>query len=178
MMRGYDYGYGQMMGGGWWGLLAGLFWLAVLAGIVILVIWAVRQFTRGSHGHDAGHAPYTGQARRDEACEIARIRYAKGEISREQYAEICHGLGVPGPPPAGPPQGAPGAYHQPPQAPPPPPQAPRTATARRLVGPADPSRCRVHSRPCEGDRAGVYAAASPEPAPPAALSASAARVAR
>ena len=124
MMQGYDYGYGPMMGGGggWWWVLIALFWLIVIAGVVLLVVWGIRQLNKAAHGHEApGGSPYGQQpGGRDEACEIARVRYAKGEITREQYAEICHGLGVPGPPPMQPPV----AYGQPPQAPPAPPAQP------------------------------------------------------
>jgi uncharacterized membrane protein len=122
MMQGYGNGYGVMGGGGWFGIVAALFWLLVIAGIVVLIVWGIRQLSGGGHGHSA-QAPGGGvaaQPARDEACEIARVRYAKGEITREQYAEICHGLGVPGPPPMQPPV----AYGQPPQPPAAPPAQP------------------------------------------------------
>jgi len=104
MMQGYGYGYGPMGGGGF-GILAAIFWLLVIAGVVVLIVWGIRQLSGSGHGHRAaGPGSAAGQpGGRDEACEIARVRYAKGEITREQYAEICHGLGVPGPPPMQPP---------------------------------------------------------------------------
>jgi putative membrane protein len=76
-----------MMGGGY-GWLIWLFGLLVLVGIVLLVIWAVRTMG-GSGSHQGPHAPRT-----DEACAVARERYAKGEITKEQYEEICATLGV------------------------------------------------------------------------------------
>lgn len=93
MMRGYGFDYGPMMGGigWWWQVLIVLFWLLVIAGVVLLVIWVVRQ-TSGA-GHGAAHQPPL-QPTKDEACEIARIRYAKGEITKEQYEELCRTLGV------------------------------------------------------------------------------------
>jgi uncharacterized membrane protein len=99
MMQGY--GYGNMMGWGW-GIIAAVFWLLVIAGVVVLVVWGIRQLSGNAHGHKTpGQGYYAEQPRGDQACEIARVRYAKGEITREQYAEICQGLGVPGPPPGG-----------------------------------------------------------------------------
>jgi putative membrane protein len=84
--QGYGYGgYGNMMGGGGWLFL--LFGLVALAGIVLLVIWAVRAMSgTGQHPHSP--------PRVDDACAIARARFAKGEITREQYEEICKVLGV------------------------------------------------------------------------------------
>lgn len=123
MMRGYGYGY-NMMGGGWFGIVAAIFWLLVIAGVVVLIVWGIRQLSSGAHGHRTpGTGYYAEQGRQDDACNIARTRYAKGEISREEYAEICRNLGVPGPPPPVGPTGpyvAPGQYRQP--APPPPQQ--------------------------------------------------------
>jgi putative membrane protein len=83
----YGYGrFGNMMGGfgGWLFLLFGLL---VLAGIVLLVVWAVR-----AAGGSAMHQPPARPV--DEACAIAKVRYAKGEITKEQYEEICKTLGV------------------------------------------------------------------------------------
>lgn len=90
MMRGYYYGYPDMMGGGW-GLLMLLFWLVVIALVVLLVVWAVRHADR-SHGVRPPAPP--AEAKRDEACEIARTRFARGEIAKEEYEEICRTLGV------------------------------------------------------------------------------------
>jgi putative membrane protein len=84
--RGYGYGGGMM--GGWGGLVFAFFGLLVLVAIVLLVVWAIRT-TQGS-GHK--QPPAAGSA--DEACAIARARYAKGEITKEQYEEMCRTLGV------------------------------------------------------------------------------------
>ena len=88
--RDYGYGgYGNMMDG-YGGLMFGFFALLVLVGIVVLVIWAVR--TMGGSG--SHHAPQGPPAVRplDDACSIARTRYAKGEITKEQYEEMCSTL--------------------------------------------------------------------------------------
>jgi uncharacterized membrane protein len=103
MMYGYGNGYGGQMGGGGWffGLLFFGFAALILVGIVLLVIWAVRS---SSDGHTGTGGGISGQPPRatppavapqaDEACTIARKRYASGEITKEQYEEICRTLGV------------------------------------------------------------------------------------
>jgi putative membrane protein len=85
--QGYGYGgWGNMMnGGGGWLVL--IFGLMVLAGIALLVVWAVRAMS------GSGQHPQT-PSRVDDACAIARTRFAKGEITKEQYEEICKALGV------------------------------------------------------------------------------------
>jgi putative membrane protein len=93
MMRGYGYGYNNMMGGAGWfgGLLTLLFGALVIAGIVLLVIWAVR----ASGGHNVASTPPQppGAAGHDEAVAIAKRRFASGEITSDQYKEIMHSLG-------------------------------------------------------------------------------------
>ncbi len=66
-----DYGYG-MMGGGWW-ILMFIFWILVLIGIVLLIkyLW--------EHGGT--------KAGQESALEILKKRYAKGEISKEEFEE-------------------------------------------------------------------------------------------
>lgn len=91
MMGPYGWGY-DMMGGGWFGgLLMLLFSVLIIAGVVLLVIWAVRQST----GHTSSEgpqrsSPHTGS---DEAIAIARKRLASGEITPEQYEELMRTLG-------------------------------------------------------------------------------------
>jgi putative membrane protein len=56
--------------------------LAVLIGLVWLVIWAVRRFSANStsNGFQNGSA--------QSAKDFTQIRYAKGEITREEYQQI------------------------------------------------------------------------------------------
>jgi len=97
-MRGFgSYGYG-MMGHHWLGAAFGLvFWLLLITGVVLFVIWAIR---RGSHGHTS--VPLAGPSQpgipapgagHNEAVAIAKRRLASGEITSEQYAEIMRTLG-------------------------------------------------------------------------------------
>ncbi len=67
-------GYG-MMG---FGLIGLLFNLLVVVGIVVLIVWAVKSFS------SRNHVEATGQSARD----ILQARYARGEITREQYQEM------------------------------------------------------------------------------------------
>jgi putative membrane protein len=64
---------------GWIGLILNLvFWVGLIAGFVLLVLWAIR---RGPIG--AASVPFaSGQP---TAMETLRARYARGEIKREQY---------------------------------------------------------------------------------------------
>lgn len=73
-------GWGWGPVGAWWGILGMVFGLAVLAGLVLLVIWAVRQF-----------APAAGPSG-SRALEVLKERYARGEITREQYEQMRRDL--------------------------------------------------------------------------------------
>jgi putative membrane protein len=79
-------GMGGMMGWGWgpagnpsWSMLSLFFWLVVLAGLALLVAWAFRQ---AGPGKDVSRRPL----------EILKERYARGEITREQYEQIRRDL--------------------------------------------------------------------------------------
>lgn len=70
----------------WWfgypgGLGTGMFVLMVVfwAAIIGLIVWAVLRFTRSRGAH-------TGNKK--DALDIAKERYAKGEITREQFEQI------------------------------------------------------------------------------------------
>jgi len=60
-----------------------VFWLLMIASIVALVIWAVRTSSGRSSGVSS-HEP--------DAMEIARRRYARGEISKEQFEQLKQDL--------------------------------------------------------------------------------------
>lgn len=82
----------MMMGGfggfGWIGMILNLvITLGVIIGLVLLVIWAVRKIGGGSIG--SGGQNSVGQPARD----IAQARYARGEISRDEYQQILSDLG-------------------------------------------------------------------------------------
>ncbi len=76
-----------MMGGGFgsFGLMGGLigllFNVALLVGIVLLIVWSVQKFS--GTNHSGGSAASSKQVL--SAREILDIRYASGELAREEY---------------------------------------------------------------------------------------------
>ena len=84
MMGGYG-GFGTF---GWIGMILNLvLTIAVIGGVVFLVIWAVRR--SGGNAAQSGTTITSGPS----AKEIAQARYAKGEISREEFQQILSDLG-------------------------------------------------------------------------------------
>lgn len=80
-----NYGYGGM---GWIGMILGLIiTIGVVVGLIILVVWIVRR-TNGNTSQ-GGSNIVTSQSARD----IAQARYAKGEITRDEYQQILSDLG-------------------------------------------------------------------------------------
>lgn len=78
------WGDGMGWGMGWmW-----LFWLLLIVGTVVLVFVLVKVFTGSSGGgtRQGGSAPPTGAGPR-RSREILEERYARGEISTEEYRE-------------------------------------------------------------------------------------------
>jgi len=66
------YGYGMGYGGMFFGLL---FWILIIVLVYLLIRWFIEQNkTRNSE--------------EKSAIEIAKIRYAKGEITEEEFEEI------------------------------------------------------------------------------------------
>ena len=82
MMMGYYGGFG------WIGMILNLVvTIGVIVGLVLLVVWAVRR-TSGSSSQAGSQNP-SGPSARD----IVQARYARGEISREEYQQILADLG-------------------------------------------------------------------------------------
>ncbi len=85
---------GGMMGGGFgiFGLLMLIITIAVIVGIALLVIWLVRQFS--SDGGAQGFFRQQDKATEAESTprEILKKRYARGEISREEYQQMLSDL--------------------------------------------------------------------------------------
>ena len=68
MMNGYDSG---------WNFVMMLFWLTFLVLGVVLVVRLIK-----SHDHNSSHA------NKSEPLDIAKERYAKGEITREEFEQL------------------------------------------------------------------------------------------
>ena len=84
-----------MMGGGgmmnWFGgfgLVGGLigliFNLGIIVGFVWLIVWSVKQFTKTGRWNESTNS----QTPR----EVLQIRYARGEITRDQYQQLLQDL--------------------------------------------------------------------------------------
>ena len=81
---------GGMMGGGFgsglgsFGLVGGLigllFNIAIIVGIIVLIVWAVQKFSSGNTSSKATSAAQPFSAR-----EILDVRYARGELTRDEY---------------------------------------------------------------------------------------------
>jgi putative membrane protein len=79
------YGYG---GFGWIGMILNLIiTVGVIVGVILLVVWLVRRFS----GNSTSSILQTGSGQ--SAKEIAQARYARGEISRDEYQNILADLG-------------------------------------------------------------------------------------
>ena len=76
-------GFG-MMGG--FGLLGLILNLVIIIGIVILIVWAVKRFTSGT-------ANWNQLSGNQSPREILQARYARGEITRDQYQQMLQDLG-------------------------------------------------------------------------------------
>ncbi len=78
--RGQNMGYWHD-GMGWWMMFGGVWMLVFWGGIIALIVWGVKRLTeRNGSGSST--------TRRHEPLDIARERYAKGEISREEFQQI------------------------------------------------------------------------------------------
>lgn len=86
-----DGGFGS--GFGTFGLASGLigqvFNLVILIGIVLLIAWAVQKFSRSSQPElPAGSSTGSVAGRVSSAREVLDARYARGELTREEYRTI------------------------------------------------------------------------------------------
>ena len=79
------YWYGSL---GWIGMIIKLVLsIGVIIGLVFLVIWIVKQLSNNNLGRSLDNAA-------PSAVEIAKERYAKGEINREEYQKFLADLGI------------------------------------------------------------------------------------
>jgi len=68
--------WGANEGMGWWMLFGGIWMLIFWGAIICLIIWGIGQVSGGGHRAD------------DDPLEIARRRYARGKITREQFEQL------------------------------------------------------------------------------------------
>lgn len=77
----------HMMWGSWgigMMLMMLLFWVAIIAGIVLLIRWRV------TAGHSGGATDVTHHT--DTALDILKKRYARGEITQQECEDMRHDL--------------------------------------------------------------------------------------
>ena len=84
MIRNFGYS-----GFGWIGMILGLVvTIALIIGFVYLVVWAVHRMSRNSvHTQSPNSTEFT-------AKEVAKMRYARGEISREEYQRLISDINL------------------------------------------------------------------------------------
>ena len=70
-----------------------IFWILLIVGVVLLVILVVRLIGGGTPSRGAGG---TRTARDSRAREILAERYARGELTTEEYREALRTLGESG----------------------------------------------------------------------------------
>ena len=80
------WGWPNMMGGffggsmGWIGMILGfIFFILIIIGIILFIVWLVKRVT-----HSGTEQPRIG----NKALEVLKERYAKGEITKDQYEDI------------------------------------------------------------------------------------------
>ena len=76
-------------GMGWWMLWGGLMMVLFWGAIIALVVWAVQSVTR--RGADQTHPPQSGVSS-PTPLDIAKKRYARGEINRDEFERIRRDL--------------------------------------------------------------------------------------
>jgi putative membrane protein len=68
-------------GWGWWMVFGGIWMLLFWIAIIWLVVWGVRSLMVHKESR-------TGTPEKRDPLDIAKERYAKGEISKEQFEQI------------------------------------------------------------------------------------------
>jgi uncharacterized membrane protein len=97
VMMGYGNGYTYTNGyGSWTGIFMMFLMIVVVVAIVLLVVWAIRRHDRQHPATSYPMAPVAPapltSPQDDPACGAARLRFAKGEISKEELEDICSTL--------------------------------------------------------------------------------------
>lgn len=81
-------GWGNFGAYGWLGLI---FNLLVIVAVIWLVIWAIRRLTAAG-GISARGGGFSSNPNGPSPREILQVRYARGEITREQYLSMLDDL--------------------------------------------------------------------------------------
>ncbi len=73
--------WGWQEGMGWWMMFGGIWMLVFWGGIIALIVWGITRLTRRGDS-ESGAAP------KSSPLDIAKERYARGEISREEFEQF------------------------------------------------------------------------------------------
>jgi len=65
---------------GWWMMFGGLLMLVFWGGIIALIVWGVKKLVEHSPGSDT--------TQKHDPLDIVKERYARGDISREEFEQI------------------------------------------------------------------------------------------
>lgn len=69
------------LGMGWWWVFGGLWMVVFWSGLIALIVWGIKKLTERG-GSTSKHDPL----------DVAKERYAKGEISREAFEQLKKAL--------------------------------------------------------------------------------------
>ena len=65
------------VGMGWWMMFGGLWMIIFWGGLIALIVWGITKLSRRG-----------GSISKRDPLDVAKERYAKGEISREEFEQI------------------------------------------------------------------------------------------
>ena len=68
-------------GMGWWMMFGGVWMLLFWGGLIALIVWGIKKLAE-RRGSD------TATPEKRDALDIAKERYARGEISREEFEQM------------------------------------------------------------------------------------------
>jgi putative membrane protein len=86
-MMGWDWGFG------WGGMLfGGLMMIVFWGGLTAIIVLAIRAFTGNRNRSDYFNNTSTPDSPRETPLEMLQARYARGEISKEEYETIRQDL--------------------------------------------------------------------------------------
>ena len=80
-----DGGFGNMGLFGGLGILSMIVYIAIIIGVVMLIVWAVQRMAGGGGNRNSLSGDLSPR-------EILQARYARGEITREQYQQMLQDL--------------------------------------------------------------------------------------
>ena len=64
-------------GMGWWMAFGGVWMVVFWGGLIALIVWGITKITEGG-----------GSTTKQKPMDVAKERYAKGEISREEFEQL------------------------------------------------------------------------------------------